>query len=192
MSEAGKVSLPTPERIQELKGRYEGLQPEDITFMTVGEVVGLLATLEETEQHTYDQNEALIAANELIAELQEQLSGKTEELAESQQQNERLRKNFMFSGSALGEAQQTIARLTKALSFYGSRMCIQPEDVGWNVGFIAREALRKVGEGAKEETFSFPNCPSCNGNRTIAHPSKAGTWLCVPCDKVFEEGSDKA
>lgn len=47
----------------------------------------------------------------------------------------------------MAEAQQTIAQLTKALSFYGNRMCIQAEDIGWNVGFIAREALRKIGEG---------------------------------------------
>ncbi|MEK3717948.1 hypothetical protein [Paenibacillus sp. FSL R7-0333] len=36
-------------------------------------------------------------------------------LEETQQQNERLRKNFMFSGSALAEAQQTIARLESEL-----------------------------------------------------------------------------
>lgn len=102
MSEAGKVSLPTPERVQELKGRYEGLSPEDITFMTVGELTGLLAALEETQHQLHDQDEALIAANGLIEDLQIQL-------AEAQQQNERLRKNFMFSGSALAEAQQTIA-----------------------------------------------------------------------------------
>lgn len=42
----------------------------------------------------------------------------------------------------LVEAQQTIARQQKALEFYASRMCIQKEDMGWNVGYIAREALR--------------------------------------------------
>lgn len=74
----------------------------------------------------------------------------------------------------LTEAQQTIARQSAALGWYELG---KPE--------LARAAL---GEGAKEEAISFPNCPTCNGNRTIAHPSKAGTWLCVPCDKVFEDG----
>lgn len=36
-------------------------------------------------------------------------------LEEAQQQNERLRKNFMFSGSALAEAQQTIEEANIAL-----------------------------------------------------------------------------
>ncbi|MEK3699324.1 hypothetical protein NYE33_20340 [Paenibacillus sp. FSL R10-2199] len=49
----------TPERIQELKGRYEGLSPTDITFMTVEELTSLLVVLEEALQTIARQREAL-------------------------------------------------------------------------------------------------------------------------------------
>jgi hypothetical protein len=65
-------------------------------------------------------------------------------LEEAQQQNERLRKNFMFSGSALEAAQQTIARLTAAL------IAERDDALTWDgIGTVNRinEAL---GEGAKE------------------------------------------
>lgn len=47
-------------------------------------------------------------------------------------------------------AEQTLARQQKALEFYAKSMCIQKEDLGWDVGFIAREALMEIGAGAKE------------------------------------------
>lgn len=33
--------------------------------------------------------------------------------------------------------------LEKALEFYANKPCIQKEDIGWNVGFIARKALKE-------------------------------------------------
>lgn len=52
--------------------------------------------------------------------------------------------------ASLEEAEQTIVRQRRALEFYANSMCIQKEDLGWNVGFIAREALRVLGPGVKE------------------------------------------
>jgi uncharacterized phage infection (PIP) family protein YhgE len=113
MSESGKVSLPTPERIQELKGRYEGLSPEDITFMTVGELTGLLAALEETQQQLddikqrthskiYTQSESIKTSREMIDDLFNQLT-------EARQQ-------LVSKTLELTQAEQTIARQQLAMS----------------------------------------------------------------------------
>lgn len=93
MSEAGKVSLPTPERIEEIRRENEELVktlirvPIPSLIYASGQITELLAALEETQHQLHDQDEALIAANGLIEDLQIQLL----------------------------QAQQTIARLTSAL-----------------------------------------------------------------------------
>ncbi|MEK4878898.1 MULTISPECIES: hypothetical protein [Paenibacillus] len=40
----------TPERIEELKGRFKDIAPEELTFISVGELHNLLAALEESQQ----------------------------------------------------------------------------------------------------------------------------------------------
>jgi hypothetical protein len=46
--------------------------------------------------------------------------------------------------AALEEAQQTIAKQRKALEYYASQMCIQPQDIGLNIGYIARKTLMEL------------------------------------------------
>ncbi|MEK3735682.1 hypothetical protein NYE47_00780 [Paenibacillus sp. FSL H7-0941] len=104
MSDSGKVSLPTPERIEELKGRYEGLSPEDITFMTVGDLNSLLAALEESQQQKVTLKEEL---EDKINESNEFYKWWQEEVA---QRN--------IYKHELAEAQQTIARQSAALGWY--------------------------------------------------------------------------
>ncbi|OMF30928.1 hypothetical protein BK132_05730 [Paenibacillus sp. FSL H8-0259] len=56
----------TPERIQELKGRYEGLSPTDITFMTVEELTSLLVVLEEALQTIARQHDQIKIQDDII------------------------------------------------------------------------------------------------------------------------------
>lgn len=123
MSEAGKVSLPTPERIQELKGRYEGLSPEDITFMTVGELTGLLAALEEAQQQlkeTEDWEEDAYAWRDFCDErnnldpaefTEDNFVMMHQELQDVRQQIEPLRRNNQEWQTELLKAQQQIVSL---------------------------------------------------------------------------------
>lgn len=113
-------------------------------------------------------------------------------LEETEQTLDQPRRNLLFelhnerahkenAKRQLEEAQQTIARQREALE------SIKDYSYDDEVIDIVNAAICG---GAKEvTTLSFPNCPTCNSDRTIAHPSKAGTWLCVPCDKVFEDGA---
>lgn len=148
----------TPERIQELKGRYADLSPEDITFMTVGELTSLLAALEEAQQQLVNIQHTLFAERargdkwekafdnadrqylkqeKTAADLRRELT-KFQTLASD---NHTLAARFERE---LAEAQQTIARLTAALIAERDAALI------WDgIGTVNRinEAL---GEGAKE------------------------------------------
>jgi|GEM_PF-3743513 len=80
----------------------------------------------------------------------------------------------------LVEAQQTIAQkqqmIDAALSWT------------WNCGEANMLEVIAALKGKEQIVLTYSNCPICNSNNTLAHPNKAGIWLCVPCDKVFEDG----
>ncbi|QUL57544.1 hypothetical protein KDC22_14335 [Paenibacillus tritici] len=133
MNEAGKVSLPTPERIQELKGRYEGLSPEDITFMTVGELTGLLAALEEAENQLKETEEWEADAYAWRDFCNERNNLDSTEFTEE---------NFTLLRRELAEAQQTIARQQQELikSQTDADILLQ----------MNRQLRKSIREGAKE------------------------------------------
>lgn len=68
-------------------------------------------------------------------------------LEEAEQQNERLRKNFMFSGSALAEAQQTIARQRDQIK-------TQDEIITGHSRIIARyhDAIFKISQDTQDQS----------------------------------------
>ncbi|MEK4141773.1 hypothetical protein NST48_12540 [Paenibacillus sp. FSL M7-0547] len=119
MSESGKVSLPTPERIEELKGRFKDVEPEELTFIKVGELNELLAALEESQQEyeimKYDRD-ALV---KLVSNHQSAVDDACRELA---------------------EAQQTIARQQEALEFIADMKIIGSAHVSMQA--IARGVLK--------------------------------------------------
>ncbi|MEK4139622.1 hypothetical protein NST48_01505 [Paenibacillus sp. FSL M7-0547] len=117
----------TPEQIEDLKRIAE----DGKTVFGINVVRSLLAALEESKQE-----------GERLNEICKQLAGEEMLFQDGKYETEMQRVQ-----GKLAEAQQTIARQREALKFYASRMCIQKEDVGWNVGFIAREALRATEEG---------------------------------------------
>jgi limonene-1,2-epoxide hydrolase len=80
MSESGKVSLPTPERIEEIKQGIERAKAGgyDGGVISVADLESLLAALEESEQQN---NVWQVEANQWLNDLVE----KTIELAEAQQ-----------------------------------------------------------------------------------------------------------
>jgi uncharacterized coiled-coil protein SlyX len=193
MSEAGK-SLPgmTPGQIEEVSftnGYKLAVKDQKIYFIEPdglgnaapvdahfvlelivtlkSEQESILAALEETQHLLKDHGpQGRNYTNEQYVTLQQALAVQED--------------TIKFLDSKLVEAQQTIARQWEALEQIAHpRHSYHSEAIS-----TARAAL-----GNKEQgTLTFPNCPICNSNNTLAHPNKARTWLCVPCDKVFEDG----
>ncbi|MEK4488327.1 hypothetical protein NYE44_01570 [Paenibacillus sp. FSL L8-0493] len=135
-------------------------------FLPYGASCDVLAALEESEQQN---NVWQFEANQWLNDLVE----KTVELA---------------------EAQQTIARQQEALDFYANQEHWELPSFGRGQSKVTSDRGSKARELLKEVTTMpvTPNCPTCGNQHPINHPSRPGIYLCVPCDYVYEEGSDKS
>ncbi|WP_405173779.1 hypothetical protein [Paenibacillus sp. FSL H8-0260] len=104
--------------------------------------------------------------------------------------NEKLRER----DTKLAEAQQTIARQREVLDFYANQEHWELPSFGRGQSMVTSDRGSKARELLEEGT-AMPvtsNCPTCGNQHPINHPSRPGIYLCVPCDYVYEEGSDKA
>lgn len=203
----------TPERKEEIQRFLE--MPDFDGYMIHAApakrlIVDLLSSLEEADKKAAEWEKNARIEYRIHNQVQDQLAEAQQTIALKQSSIETLRGQVADetalhakTAAKLIIAEQSIARQREALTWYGE---IGNYEVGnytvvngeslldeWE-SFVQQDAGKRaraaLGEGVKGETiFSFPNCPICNGNKTIAHPSKAGTWLCVPCDRVFEEGA---
>lgn len=179
----------TPERIEEIK-REAQKESETIygncsANITNIELLGLLAALEESQQEL------------------ECFRAKTE--PESLGYGAKWKQKALAARTKLMEAQQTIARQQeRERSIIYEVSEIHKEATAGNSGTLDRAdtALNRImllssnllALGNKEGTAVpvTPNCPTCGNQHPIDHPSRPGIYLCVPCDYVYEEGSDKA
>jgi tetratricopeptide (TPR) repeat protein len=190
----------TPERVKHFKRLHIQKHQDCDAYLTVGDFNSLLADLEEAQQQIKDQDELQETTLGLLMEAQEDYEETRKQLAEAQQRAEiaylayeglqndcvsrgeyesMLNKNTVLA-KAIREAKQTISnqqsKIDAALSWT------------WNCGEANMLEVIAALNGKEQTVLTFPNCPVCNSNNTLSHPTKTGTWLCVPCNKVFEEG----
>jgi chromosome segregation ATPase len=135
----------TPERIEELKGRFKDVEPEELTFISVGELNDLLAALEESQQRASKWEKAYENADRGYLQQEKRAGDLMRQLVEAQQQltdsleRERGLKylcNQSFeekerANRELVEAQQTIARQEEALEFYEEPGNYLEHIIGW-------------------------------------------------------------
>jgi len=192
----------------------------DISDITYEEVLELLAALEESQQKVKVAKTAIESFGRITDDMEEEYEELQKKYAESQQQKVELWEcedcGFSFNAiheddtpeggyscplcaesrlaKELAEAQQTIARQREVLDFYANQEHWELPSFGRGQSMVTSDRGSKARELLEEGT-AMPvtsNCPTCGNQHPINHPSRPGIYLCVPCDYVYEEGSDKA
>lgn len=183
---------------KELKGALAALEESQGDIITLKQKVELY----EEALMTYKDNRAHM--KQLLEESQQRI-GKLELYVKSLEFNredtqKRANEKLRERDTELVEAQQTIDRQREALEFLADddnwSWCwvgTEDETVTWVGGTDPQQEAREAQGNKKEAAVPVtPNCPTCGNQHPIDHPSRPGIYLCVPCDYVYEEGSDKS
>lgn len=221
MSESGKVSLPEIDytRLQSIRDKHLRMDKEIFwnelevkpgslhgdRACLLGIIDYYMAALEKAEKEkdkaidllgdNLDDKAALIDRyGKEITELRDRLYEANQDAETEQKLNDILHETNKELRKKLSEAQQTIARQREVLDFYANQEHWELPSFGRGQSMVTSDRGSKARELLKEVTTMpvTPNCPTCGNQHPINHPSRPGIYLCVPCDYVYEEGSDKA
>ena len=195
----------TPERIEEIKqliSKHKHFDKRMKMTKSYNEKDNSVIRLNHIESRAFEYIPDLLAA---LEESQQQLTNSLERERGLKRLCNQSLEEKETTKHELVEAQQTIAQqLEREQSIIYEVSEIHKESAAGNNGSLDRAdtALKRIillssnllALGNKEGTAIpvTPNCPTCGNQHPINHPSRPGIYLCVPCDYVYEEGSDKS